>query len=62
MDPAAAACLSYEAPPPPAIPHPPQGQGRAWLLNREAKHGLRVTQLNDKHFRATLEECLQQGR
>jgi hypothetical protein len=26
-------------------------QGRAWLISRETKNGLKVTQLNDKHFR-----------
>ncbi len=26
-------------------------QGHAWLMKREAANGLRVTQLNDKHFR-----------
>jgi dynein heavy chain len=40
----------------------PQGQGRSWLLSREAKNGLRVTQLNDKHFRNILEECLAFGK
>jgi dynein heavy chain, axonemal len=29
----------------------PQGQGRTWILNKEACNGLRVTQLNDKMFR-----------
>lgn len=29
----------------------PQGQGRTWILNKEASSGLRVTQLNDKMFR-----------
>ncbi|KAI3432720.1 hypothetical protein D9Q98_004263 [Chlorella vulgaris] len=40
----------------------PQGQGHAWLLKREAANGLRVTQLNDKHFRNVLEDCLASGR
>jgi hypothetical protein len=33
----------------------PQGQGRAWLLQREAAAGLRSVQPSDKHFRAVLE-------
>ena len=33
----------------------PQGQGRAWLLQREAANGLRTILLSDKHFRAVLE-------
>ena len=33
----------------------PQGQGRAWLMQRNADKGLRVTQLMDKSFRNTLE-------
>ena len=33
----------------------PQGQGRAWLLRREAPRGLRVTHLPDKNFRNILE-------
>lgn len=41
---------------------PPRLQGRSWLLSREAKNGLRVTQLNDKHFRNILEDCLAFGK
>ena len=41
---------------------PPRLQGRSWLLSREAKNGLRVTQLNDKHFRNILEDCLALGK
>ena len=33
----------------------PQGQGRSWILQREAAAGLKVTQTSSKHFRATLE-------
>lgn len=32
-----------------------QGQGRTWLLQREAAAGLRTVHLTDKHFRAILE-------
>ena len=42
----------------------PQGQGRAWLLQREAANGLRTILLSDKHFRAVLEvrsQCAQKG-
>lgn len=31
-------------------------------MNREAKNGLKVTQLNDRHFRNVLEECLTFGK
>ncbi len=31
-------------------------------MNREAANGLRVVQLNDRHFRNVLEECLTFGR
>lgn len=52
--------------PPPRVSTPPLCatwmQGRAWLMSREAAAGLRVTQLNDKHFRNVLEECLAFGR
>ncbi|CAL8466541.1 g6077 [Coccomyxa elongata] len=40
----------------------PQGQGRAWLLQREAPRGLRVTHLPDKNFRNVLEDCLANGK
>ena len=33
----------------------PQGQGRAWLMQRDAKKNLRVAHLTDKNFRTVLE-------
>ena len=33
----------------------PQGQGRAWLMQRDAKRNLRVAHLTDKNFRNVLE-------
>lgn len=33
----------------------PQGQGRAWLLQKEAARGLKSTNLGDKNFRNHLE-------
>jgi dynein heavy chain len=33
----------------------PQGQSRAWLVQREAANGLRIVQLGDKNFRNVLE-------
>ena len=33
----------------------PQGQGRAWLMQRDGKKGLRVAHLTDKNFRNVLE-------
>ena len=35
----------------------PQGQGRAWLRQREAAAQLRTIGLSDKTFRAALEAC-----
>jgi dynein heavy chain len=32
----------------------PQGQGRTWIMNKEAVNNLCVTQLNDKMFRCVL--------
>ncbi|KAK9794950.1 hypothetical protein WJX73_010224 [Symbiochloris irregularis] len=40
----------------------PQGQGRAWLKNREGPNGLKVVSLSDKHFRVHLEECMSMGK
>ncbi len=37
----------------------PQGQGRAWLLQRELPRGLRTTHLADKNFRIILEVSTQ---
>ena len=40
----------------------PQGQGINWLKNREQDNQLRVTSLNDKHFRTVLDDCLSFGK
>ena len=40
----------------------PQGQGINWLKNREQDNQLRVTSLNDKHFRNILDDCLSFGK
>mmetsp|Transcript_2907 Transcript_2907/g.5212 ORF Transcript_2907/g.5212 Transcript_2907/m.5212 type:complete len:2119 (-) Transcript_2907:878-7234(-) len=40
----------------------PQGQGVAWIKNREEKNMLRVTQLQDKNFRMHLEDCMAFGK
>lgn len=40
----------------------PQGQGRSWLVRREASAGLKIARLGDKTFRNVLEDCLANGR
>ena len=40
----------------------PQGQGRGWLIQREAAAGLQVTQMSDRHFKNSLEACLCNGK
>ena len=40
----------------------PQGQAHKWINSRESANGLKVTQLAEKMFRPTLEECMSYGK
>eukprot|EP01043_Picozoa_sp_COSAG02_P032009 COSAG02_NODE_2120_length_9782_cov_1.807085_2_plen_2245_part_00 len=40
----------------------PQGQAHSWISSRESANGLKITQLSEKMFRNTLEECMAFGK
>ncbi|GIY16074.1 dynein heavy chain 8, axonemal [Caerostris darwini] len=40
----------------------PQGQGKSWIIKKEEKNSLIVTNLNHKFFRQFFEDALSQGR